>query len=78
MELYGYNFEVIVNFKEYCDEKDKFYVYKINDRCGNFDQLLFVFKSSEVKMKLVVVMDNEKDDFLSEEFCFFDGKYNRC
>lgn len=77
-EPHGHNFEAIVNFKEYCDEKDKLYVYKINDRRGNPDQPSSVFKSSEAKMKLAVAMNNEKDDFLSEQFCFFDGKHNRC
>ena len=74
-EPHGHNFEAIVKFKEYCDKKDKLYVFKINDRRGNPDQPSFMFKSSEAKMKLAVAMDNEKDDFLSEEFCFFDGKH---
>lgn len=27
-----HNFEAVVTFKEYCDKKDQYYVYKINDR----------------------------------------------
>lgn len=77
-ETHGHNFEAIVNFKEYCDEKDKLYVFKINHRRGNPDQPSFVFKTSEAKIKLAVAMDKEKEDFLSEEFSFFDGKHNRC
>ena len=59
-EPHGHNFEAIVNFKEYCDAKDKLYVFKINDRHGNPDQPSFVFKSSEAKMKLAVAMDHGK------------------
>ena len=78
MEPHDHNFEAIVNFKECCNEKNKLYVYKIRNRRGNPDQPSFVFKSSEAKMKLAVPMNNEKDHFLSKEFCFFDGKHNRC
>ena len=53
-------------------------MYKINDRRGNPDQPSYVFKTSTEKMKLAVSMDKGKDDFLSQEFCFFDGKHNRC
>ena len=28
---HGHNFEALVSFKEYCDKKDPFYIYKIND-----------------------------------------------
>lgn len=77
-EPHSDNFEAIVILKECYNEKDKLYVLKINDRRGNPDQPSFVLESSEAKMKLAVPMDDEKDDFLREEFCFFDGKHNRC
>lgn len=78
VEPYGHNFEAIVNFKEYCDKKDKFYVYKVNDKRGNPDQPSFVFKTSMEKLKIAIAMDSTTDGFLREEFCFFDGKHKRC
>ena len=32
IEPVGHNFEPVVTFKEYCDKKDQYYIYKINDR----------------------------------------------
>lgn len=75
MELVGYDFEVVVVFKEYCDKKDMLFIYKINDCRGNLEILLFVFKMSEIKVKIVWNMDRGGDYFLYEEFCFFDGKW---
>lgn len=46
IELFGYNFEVVVLFKEYFDKWDLLYIYKVNDRRGNFDKFFFVFKIS--------------------------------
>ena len=39
IEPHGHNFEAVVSFKEYCDKKDPFYIYKINDRRRNPDHL---------------------------------------
>ena len=41
IEPHGHNFEAVVSFKEYCDKKDPFCIYKINDRRGNQDQPSF-------------------------------------
>jgi hypothetical protein len=65
-------------FKEYCDKKDEYYIYKINDRRGNPDMPSFVFKSSKKKAEMALNMDKEGNNFLSEEYCFFDGKHKRC
>jgi hypothetical protein len=78
VQPYGHNFEAVVNFKEYCDKKDKFYIYKVNDRRGNPGQPSFVFKTSTEKLKIAVAMDRSSNGFLNEEFCFVDGKHNRC
>ena len=78
MEPHGHNFEAVVTFKEYCDKKDTLYVYKLNDLRGNPDSPSFVFKTSTGKMKLAIAMDRGGDNFMSDEFCFFDGKHNRC
>ena len=74
----GENFEGLVTFKTFCDEKDKFYVYKINDSRGNRDQPSFVFKTSESKLRIADSMIKDGDSYLNVEYCFFDGKHKRC
>ena len=76
-EPYGHNFEAVAHFKQYCDLKDPFYIYKINDTRGNPDRPSFVFKTSTLKAKIAINMDMDKDHFLAREFCFFDGKHKR-
>ena len=44
IEPHGHNFEAVVSFKEYCDKKDPFYIYKINDFRGNPDQAIVRFQ----------------------------------
>ena len=43
IEPHGHNFEAVVSFKEYYDKQDQLYIYKINDRRGDPDQLSFFF-----------------------------------
>ena len=77
-EPVGHDFEAVVTFKEYCDKKDEFYVYKVNDKRWNADLPSFVFKSSKQKAKIATQMDKNGDHFLKGEYCFFDGKCKRC
>lgn len=76
-EPYGHNFEAVAHFKQYCDVKDPFYIYKMNDTRGNPDRPSFVFKTSTLKAKIAISMDKDKEHFLAQEFCFFDGKHKR-
>ena len=39
----GHSFEALAEFKKFCDERDPFYVYRINDERHN-NELSFVFK----------------------------------
>ena len=54
MQPVGHDFEALAVFKEYCDKKDVYYVYKINDRRGNPDKPSFVFKSSKKKAEIAI------------------------
>ena len=74
----GENFEAVVKFKQYCDQKDNLFVYKINDRRGNPDMPSYVFKTNKEKMEMALSMDRDGDHFLKEEYCYFDGKVKRC
>jgi len=78
IEPVGHNYEAVVTFKEHCDKRDQFYIYKINDRRGNPDKPSFVFKTSEQKAKMALNMDGDGEHFLNTDFCFFDGKHKRC
>lgn len=77
-EPIGHDFEAVVTFKQYCDKKDSFYIYKINDRRGNPDRPSFVFKMGMQKANMAINMDRNGDHFLKDEFCYFDGKRKRC
>lgn len=74
----GENFEGVVMFKHFCDPKDPFYVYKINDSRGNPDSPTFVFKTSKAKLLMANNMNKDGEHFLNKEYCFFDGKKKRC
>ena len=47
-------------------------MYKVNDRRGNPDVPSFE------RMRIALQMNKDWDHFLSEEFCYFDGKVKRC
>lgn len=59
-------------------KRDPYYVYTINDRRGNPEKPSLVFKSSSLKAQFALKMDQTKNNQLSQEFCFFDGKVKRC
>lgn len=75
---YGHNFEAVATYKEYCDKRDPYYIYKMNDKRGNPDKPSFVFKSSKLGAKFALNMAEDGDHILSKELCCFDGKVNRC
>ena len=77
-EPHGHNFEAVAHFKQYADKRGPFYVYSINDRRGNPEKPSLVFKSSALKAQMALKMDRTKSNLLSEEFCYFDGKVQRC
>lgn len=72
------NFEAVVTFELYCDEKDNLLVYKVNDSRGNLDMPSFVFKTNRERMDIAMKMNKDGDHFLQEEYCYFDGKVKRC
>ena len=74
----GENFEALVTFKHFCDPKDPYYVYKINDSRGNPGSPTYVFKTSKAKLLMANNMNKDGVHFLNKEYCFFDGKKKRC
>lgn len=78
MEPVGHDYEAVITFKQYCDNNDTFYVYKVNDNRGNPDMPSFVFKMGAEKAKMAINMDRDGEHYLRDEFCFFDGKRKRC
>lgn len=73
----GVNFEAIGQLKSKLDERDPYYIYRVNDRKLN-QKASYVFKTSKIQMQLTLSMDKDADGVLSKEYCFMDVKHNRC
>ena len=73
---HGHSFDALGKLKEKADEKDKYYVYKMNNRSMN-GQASYVFKSSRIKAECALQMDKESDGPLAQEFCYFDAMHSR-
>ena len=73
----GHSFEAVAHLTQKSDEKDEFFIYKMNDRHMNPDESSFVFKTSKLKVSITLSMGDE-EHFLSNEYCYIDGKWNRC
>ena len=58
------------------DSWNPYYVYKLNNRCGNPEKPLFVFKTSKLKASFALNMDETKTHF-KQGIWFFDGKAKR-
>lgn len=74
---HGHNFEAVGRLRSKIKDKDPFFIYKIND-CNLNGEPSFVFKMSRVQAKLAAAMDRHNREFLSEEYCYFDGTFKRC
>ena len=65
----GHSFEAVTHLKQKSDEKDEFFIYKMNDRHMNPDESSFVFKISKLKVSFALSMGDEQH-FLSNEYCY--------
>ena len=72
----GENFEALSVFKQKCEAKDEFFVYRVNSRLLNGEPS-FVFKSSLHMAKLALSMDRNADGVLSKEFAHVDATHTR-
>ena len=70
IELVRHDFEAAV-FKEYCDRKDPFYTYKINNKRGNPDLPSFIFKTSTKEIQIALDMNRNVTHFLNGIFFFW-------
>ena len=77
-EPYGHHFEAVAHFKTYTDERDPYYVYKVKYNADEASRHSYVFKTSKLKAKMAINMHRTGGNFLSSEFCYFDGKVKRC
>ena len=73
----GHSFEALAEFKKFCDKRDLFYVYRINDERQN-NELSFAFKTSWFQASLGLLMDRDGTVLLHEKYCYIDAKHNRC
>ena len=67
----GHTFEGVFEFKAHTDKRDPFYIYRVDPNMG------IVFKTSRRRLEFALNMAQDGDHFLSQEFCFFDGKVKR-
>ena len=77
MNPIGQNFEALSLYKQKCDEKDKYFIYKVNNKALN-GVPSYVFKCSTHMAHLCLEMDRNKNGILKEEFAFVDAKHDRC
>ena len=77
IDLLGHSFDAVGKLKEKCDKKDIFYIYKINNKNHN-NEPSYVFKTSKTFAEIGLKMDKSSSHPLSNEYCFFDGKHDRC
>jgi len=76
---HGHNFDAVAEIKKKTDEKDKYLIWKINNRNFGNGQGSYVFKMSKEKVEMCVQMDTDSSDHpLAKEFCFFDAVHSRC
>lgn len=73
----GHNFEALASYKHKCDEKDKYLIYRVNNRALN-GKPSYVFKSSHAMAELALSMNRDGQGILKEEFAFVDAKHDRC
>lgn len=72
----GQSCEALGVFKEKCDERDCYLVYKINCRQLN-GRPAFVFKSSRAMAQSAVAMERNKNGCLSREYAHVDAMHDR-
>ena len=65
----------MAHLKQKSDEKDDFFVYKMNDR--HELRRALVFKTSKLRVGIAISMGDE-EHFLSNEYYYIDGKWNHC
>ena len=73
----GYNFDALAIFKAKCDSKDKYYIYKMNNR-GLNGQPSYVFKSSEAMAQICIALDRSGTNIMNDEYVYVDAKHDRC
>ena len=73
----SHSFKAVANLKLKSDEKDEYFIYKMNDRRMNPAEPSYVFKTSKLKINIALSMADKKH-FMANEYCYIDGKWNRC
>ncbi|KAK3712983.1 hypothetical protein QZH41_012837 [Actinostola sp. cb2023] len=77
LELHGHSLDALCQFKKFCDQKDPYLVYKINDERQNGD-LTYVFQCSRFQAQLALSMDSSKDGVLHGQYCYADATHKHC
>ena len=56
----GHSFEAVAHLKQKSDEKNQYFIYKMNDRHMNPDKPLYVFKTSKLKINIALSMGDQE------------------
>lgn len=75
---HGHSFDAVAKLREKAQKKDPFFIHSYNSRDMNPSKPTYVFKSSTTSLHIVLKMDQSKDHFMREEYCFFNGTHSRC
>ena len=73
---FGHSFEAVGIFRNKMKNIDPFFVYKINNRMLNGEPS-FVFKTGKRQLEILLGMDENLGNSLSQEYLFFDGTFKR-
>lgn len=74
---FGENFEALALFREKCNEKDEYLIYRVNNR-GLNGEPSYVFKSSLHMAKLALSMDRHSNSVMSAEYAHVDATHTHC
>ena len=69
--------DALCEFKNFCDDRDPYLLYRFNDERQNGNNT-FVFKCSRFQANLVMSMDCEKNGLLHDQYCYADATHKRC
>ena len=70
------NIEVVLLLKDELDNLDPLFAFRVNDRRMN-GKPTCVFKTAQCLMKVAHEMNCQGAFFLSNEYAYFDGKFNK-
>lgn len=78
LESHGHSFDILCEFKNFCNNRDPYLLYRFNDERQNGDNT-FVFMCSIFQANLVIYMsmDCAKNGLLHDQYWYADANHKR-